>query len=182
MGGMLIDSDSDHERFLVAVHLIKEGPPFLLWDIKFTGRTAIPEAELRQVISLREGEFFDVARARMSFEALTKLCGSHRYIDFTTWPETQVDDNFQRISLVLHLNEQTQYRVGSLEIRGFVPSLETNLRSTVVPGEVFNPQPIETFFKENRPVLPSRGLDNFQIRRDRRTGIVDLTFDLQFCP
>jgi outer membrane protein assembly factor BamA len=91
-----LDGDSDHERFLAAVHVIKEGPQFYLGDIKFTGGTAISEAKLRQVISLRERELFDVARVRKSFEALTKLYGSHGYIDFTAWPETQVDDNFQR--------------------------------------------------------------------------------------
>ena len=81
----------------------------------------------------------------------------------------------------MRLDEQKQFRVGSVEIRGLDPSLEARLRSIVVPGEVFNPQPLETFFKENRPVLPSRGLDNFQIRRNVRMGIVDLTFDPRFC-
>jgi outer membrane protein assembly factor BamA len=176
-----IGGDSDHERFLVTVHVLNEGPQFHLGDIRFTGGTAIPEAELRQLFPLREGEFFDVAQAREGIVALTKLYGSHGFIDFTAIPDTEIDDNLQRISLVIRLEEQKQFRVGSVEIRGLDPSLETRLRSIVVPGEIFDPQTIETFFKENRPVLPPRGLDNFQIRRNVRAGIVDLTFDPRLC-
>jgi outer membrane protein assembly factor BamA len=176
-----IGGDSDRERFLVTVHVLNEGPQFHLGDIRFAGGAAIPEAELRQTFPLREGEFFDVSRVREGIEALTKLYGLRGFIDFTAIPDTEIDDNLQRISLVMRLNEQTQFRVGSVEIRGLDPSLEARLRSIVVPGEVFNPQPIETFFKENRLVLPSGGFDNFQIRRNVRAGIVDLTFDPRFC-
>jgi outer membrane protein assembly factor BamA len=109
------------------------------------------------------------------------LYGLRGFIDFTAIPDTEIDDNLQRISLVMRLAEQKQFRVGSVEIRGLDQSLEARLRAIVVPGEVFNPQPIETFLKENRPVLPSRGFDNFQIRRNVRAGIVDLTFDPRFC-
>jgi outer membrane protein assembly factor BamA len=176
-----IGADSGRERFLVTVHVINEGLQYHLGDIRFTGDTAIPEAELRQTFPLHEGEFFDVARVREGIEALTKLYGSHGYIDFTVTPDTEINDNLQRISLVMLLDPQKQFRVGSVEIQGLGPSLEASLRSIVMPGEVFNPQPIETFLRENRPVLPSRGFDNFQIRRNVRAGIVDLTFDPRFC-
>jgi len=177
-----IGGDSNHERFLVVVHIINEGPQFHLGDIRFMGGTAIPEAELRQVFPLREGEFFSVRQVRAGIEGLTKLYNSHGYVDFTATPETNVDDNLQRISLMMRLDEQTQFRVGSVEIRGLDPSLEARLRSIIVPGEIINMEPITAFFKENRSVLPPRGLDNLEIRRNVRTGIVDLTFDPRSCP
>ena len=177
-----IGGDSDYERFLVAVHVENEGPQFHLGDLQFTGGTTIPEAELRQVFPLREGELFSVERVRAGLVVLTKLYSSHGYIDFTARSETEVDDNLHRISLVLHLDEQRQYRVGTLEIRGLDPSLESRLTSIIVPGEIINYQSIVAFFKENRSVLPSRRLDNFQIRRNPKTGIVDLTFDPRSCP
>jgi len=177
-----IGGDSDRERFLVTVHVINEGPQYHLGDIRFTGDTTISEAELRQTFPLRDGEFFDVARVREGIEALTKLYGSHGYIDFTATPETQVDDNLQRIVLLIHLDEQKQYRVGSVEIRGLEPSLEARLRSIIVPGEVFNPDLLLAFVRESKSVLPPRGIeDNLQIHRNRNTGMVDLTFDPRFC-
>jgi outer membrane protein assembly factor BamA len=176
-----LGSGSNYERFLVADYVINEGPQFHVGNIQFTGGTGILEAELRGVFPLREGEIFSVRQIRAGIEGLTKLYSSQGYLDFTARLDTEIDDNLQRISLVMRLDEQKQFRVGSVEIRGLDPSLEARLRSIVVPGEVFNPQPLETFFKENRPVLPSRGLDNFQIRRNVRMGIVDLTFDPRFC-
>jgi outer membrane protein assembly factor BamA len=176
-----LGGDSNQERFLLAVHIINEGPQFHVGDIQFTGGTGIPETELRRVFPLREGEIFSVRQVRAGIEGLTKLYSSQGYLDFTVRPDTEIYDNLQRISLVMRLDEQKQFHVGSVEIRGLDPSLEARLRSILVPGEVFNPQTLETFFKENRPVLPSRGLDNFQIRRNARMGIVDLTFDPRFC-
>jgi outer membrane protein assembly factor BamA len=175
-----LGSDSNHERFLVAVHVINEGPQFHVGDIQFTGGRGIPEVELRRVFPLHEGEILSVTKVREGIEALTKLYSSQGYLDFTAVPDTVVDDNLQRISLVIRLDEQKQFRVGSVEIRGLDPSLEARLRSILVPGEVFNPQPVTAFLKENRPVLP-RGLDNYQVRRNPRTGIADLTFDPSLC-
>jgi len=177
-----IGGDSDHERFLVTVHVLNEGPQFHLGDIRFTGGTAIPEAELRQTFPLREGEFFSVGQVRAGIAALTKLYSAKGYIDFTAVPETNVDENLQRIDLVMRLDEQRQFRIGSVEIRGLNPGLEASLRSLIVPGETINMGPITAFFKENRSALPSRGLDNFEMRRNVLTGIVDLTFDARTCP
>ena len=175
-----LGGDSSHERFLVAVHVINEGPQFHVGDIQFTGGTGIPEVELRRVFPLREGEIFSVRQVRAGIEGLTKLYSSQGYLDFTAVPDTVADDNLQRISLVVRLDEQKQYRIGSVEIRGLDSSVEARLRSIVVPGEIFNPQPVAAFLTENRPVL-ARGLDNFQVRRNERTGIADLTFDPSMC-
>jgi outer membrane protein assembly factor BamA len=176
-----IGGDSDHELFLVAVHVENEGPQFHLGDIRFTGGLAISEAELRQVFPLREGEIFSVRQVRAGIDALMKLYNSRGYIDSTATVETNIDDNLQRISLVIRLDEQKQFRVGSFEIRGLDVSLEARLRSIIVPGEIIKMEPITAFFKENRSVLPPRGLDNLEMRRNVRTGIVDLTFDPQSC-
>src|ERR1700674_5034615 len=47
-----IGGDSDHERFIVTGYVLNEGPQFHLGDIRFTGGTAIPEVELRQLFPL----------------------------------------------------------------------------------------------------------------------------------
>ena len=50
-----------------------------------------------------------------------------------------------------------------------------------MPGDVVNMDHITAFFKENRSVLPPRALDDLELPRDVRTGIVDVTFDAQSC-
>jgi len=131
---------------------------------------------------MREGELFSVEKVRAGIEALTKLYNSHGYIDFTVVPDTEVDEDLQRISLEMRLDEQKQFRVGSIEIRGLDPNLEVRLRSIIVPGEIINYQSIAAFFKANQAVLPPRALDNLQILRNVRTGIADLTLDPRSCP
>jgi len=177
-----LGTDSDHERFLVVVQVKKEGPQFHLGNLQFTGGTAIPEAELRQVFPLREGEFFSVKQVRAGIEAITKLYGSHGYIDFTAVPDTKVDENLQRIELGMHLDEQKQFRFGTVKIQGIDPGLEAGLRSITVPNEIVNMVLITAFFEENRSVLPPRALDDLELRRNVRTGIADVTFDARSCP
>ncbi len=175
-----IGGDSNIERFVVAVHVLNEGHQYHLGNLKFVEISTIPEAELREVFPLHEGELFSVERIRAGIRALTNLYASHGYLDFTAVPETEIDENLQRISLVMHLDEQRQFRVGTVDIQGLDPVLEAKLRSLLVPGEVFNGPSIDTYFKENRPLIP-RGMDNFEIRRNVRTGIVDLMFDPRLC-
>ena len=118
-------------------------------------------------------------------EALTKLYRFPCPVAISTSqlpPETLVDSNLQRITLVMHLNEQRQYRVGTVNIHGLDPVLEARLRSILVPGEVINIQSIDAFFKENRSILPPRGVENLELRRNPQTGIVDATFSPPLCP
>ena len=176
-----IGRDANSERFVVEVHILNEGPQFHLGSIQFVGGTSIPDAELRDAIPIREGEIFSVKQVRMGIEAVTKLYGAHGYADFTVVPETDVNEQLQRIDLVLKLDEEKQYRVGSFEISGLDPTLEASMRSVAMPGEVFNMNAISTFFKENRSVLPPRALDNLEIQRNVSTGIAELTFDARTC-
>lgn len=174
-----LGGDPNEERFLVGVHVENEGPQFHFGDLRFTGGNAIPQTELREAFPLRGREVFAVSQVRAGLQALTKLYASRGYIDFTASPTTYVDDNLQRVSLSLQLDEGKQYRVGVLEIRGLDPTLEARLRSIVVPGDVFNPEPVVAFIKKNRPAF---GSDNLEIRRNETTGTVDLTPDLRACP
>jgi hypothetical protein len=173
--------DSDHERFLVLVHILNEGPQFHLGNLQFTGGTAFSEADLRQTFALREGEIFSVKQVRAGIEALTKLYGAHGYIDFTAVPDTEVNDDLQRIDLVFKLDEEKQFRVGSFEIRGADPNVEASMKSIAAPGQVFNMGSITAFFKQNSASLPPRALDILEIRRNVSAGIADLTFDARPC-
>jgi len=176
-----IGGDAGRERFIVDVHILNEGPQFHLGTIHFTGDSAIPEGELRAALPMREGEIFNVAHVRAGIEALTKLFNARGYIDFTVVPETAVNENLQRVDLTLGLDQEKQFRVGSVTIRGLDPTLEARLGSIVVPGEIIDYQSIADFFKEYKAVLPPRALENSEFRRNVKTGIVDFTFDPKAC-
>jgi len=172
-----LGGNSNEERVQVTAH-VNEGLRSHLRDIRFVNGTAIPDAELRAVIPMREGGLFNVSLVRSVIEALIKLYGSHGYIDFTAVPDTEIDDNLQRISLVLHLDEQKQYRVGKVEITGLDPKLEARLRAFVRPGEIYNAGAVDDFYEQNRSALPPRVTTaDMQAWRNVDTGFVDLAFD-----
>lgn len=177
-----VGGDSTHERFSVTVH-VDEGLQYRLGGTRFVGETAFPREELRKLIPLREGELFNVARIRESIEALRKMYASKGYIDFVAVPVTEVDDVGRRISLVMEVQEGPQFRVGRVEVFGLDPRMETLLRSKLKPGEPFNPEVVDDFYKENKSVLPADvSPQDMEIYRGVRNGTIDLVFDFRTCP
>jgi hypothetical protein len=177
-----LGGDSLEERFLVKVH-VNEGPQYHLGDLRFTSSApddliAFSESELRSAFPLREGELFNVGVVRKGIEELTQLYGSQGYIDFTVVPDTEIDDHLQRISLVLVLDQQKQFRIRNMDVVGLAAELEALLKSKLKPGDVFNPTVAMDFFEENKAALPP-GLspNKLQVRRNARNGTVDLLFN-----
>lgn len=177
-----LGGDAASERFLVEVRVLNEGPQYHLGNVQFTAGTVFQDWELREALPMREGDIFNVESVRKGIAALTKLYASCGYIDFTAVPDTVIDDDPQRISLIMYLDEQKQYRIGHLDIIGADPTLDARLRSIIIPGAIFDPVGLEDFAKQNLTTLPPRFLDRMEARRNSRTGIVDISFDLSPCP
>ena len=175
-----LGGDSSEQHFRVLVH-IDEGLQYHLGDITFENAKAFSPGELRGLIPLQGGEFFDISKIRLAIELLTKKYDAIGYIDFTAVPEPQVDDKLQRISLVLSFDEQKQYHIGAVNVTGLDAGLEAALRSELVPGDVFNPTVMDDFVKGNRISLSAnlRQEDYLQVKRNTRLGIVDLSFDFR---
>ena len=168
---------SSEERFQVLAH-VDEGLQYHLGDISFAGSTRpFSLTELRNLIPLRDGDLFDVAKIREAIASLTKLYASHGFLDFTATPETQVDDRLQRISLVMSLDEQKQFRIGRIEVSGLDASTEAVLRATFRSGDVFNRELVDRFYQENKTVLPANvSPQDLQVMRNSRSGTADLRF------
>lgn len=179
-----LGQNSSEEHFVVSAH-IDEGRQYYLGEIRFEGVTEFAEAELRGAFQIRDGEIFSVAKVRQGIEALTRLYDSRGYIDFTAAPDTEVDENLQRIDLVIHLDQQPQFRVGKVDIAGLNPTLEAGVRSIVSPGEIFNPYPVAEFLTDHKELLLAlTGLyptDGYNVKRNFKAGIADLTFDFRGC-
>jgi outer membrane protein assembly factor BamA len=119
---------------------------------------------------------------RAGMEALKKLYFTKGYIDFTSELDTDLDDDLQRIALTMKLAEEKPFRVSKVDIAGISPSLESELRAVLVPGQIFNGAALETFYDRNASVLPFHFGDATQFLRDVKTSTVDLLFDFRPCP
>jgi len=162
------------------------GPQYRTGDIRIESAdsryplTISPEI-MRGLIPLQRGELFSTERVRTGLENLGRVYGREGYVDMTPEPETQVDEERGTIDLVVRIDQQAQYRVGSIEFLG-VDSMtrEKLIESLPKPGEVFDTTKLNEFFKANRAILPSdASRDDVSVRRDLKT--VAILFDFRTC-
>jgi outer membrane protein assembly factor BamA len=184
----ILRKDSAGEHVSIIVH-VDEGARYRLGSIQF--RSSDPDVplafsleELRKLIPMSEGDIFAADKIRMSLDALKRLYGSQGYIDFVVMPITEIDDGPEhRISIVMELDQEKQYRLSKIEVLGPNPAIETLLKSKLKPGDIFNPEAIENLLKENESVLPPDiSPKDVELRRNVKNGTVDLRFNFQTCP
>jgi len=139
---------------------------------------------LRGLIPLQRGEPFSTARVRTGFENLTLAYARQGYVDATPEPETQVDEERRTVDLVVKIDQQVQYRVGTIEFLG-VDNMTREKLSESLPkhGDVFDSTKLNEFLKVNRASLPSdASRDDVSVRRDPKARTVAILFDLRTCP
>ena len=143
---------------------------------------AIPPEVLRSLIPLHRGELFSVARIRLGLENIGRAYGREGYVDMTPEPDTAVDNDLQTIDLVIKIDQQVQYRVGSIELLGVnAATREKLIESLPKPGEILDMTKLEEFFKVNRTILPpDASRDDVAVERHNET--VRIVFDLRVCP
>ena len=179
----LLRSDSAGEHVLVIVH-VDEGAQYRLGSIQFRSSDpdvplAFPTEDLRKLIPMNTGDIFSAEKIRESLDSLKLLYGSNGYIDFVAEPLTDIDDSpDHRISLVMELDQQKQYRLGKIEVLGPNPVVETFLKSKLRPGDVYNWKAVENLVKENEAVLPpNTSPQDLELNRNVKNGTVDLRFN-----
>jgi hypothetical protein len=84
--------------------------------------------------------------------------------------------------VVFKIDEDRQYRVGSVEVLGLDRKISDRVpQMKLKPGDVFNPQFVKDFYEDNKSVLPaqvSRG-ENTEIRQHSTDGTVNIVFDFR---
>jgi outer membrane protein assembly factor BamA len=139
---------------------------------------------LRGLIPLQRGELFSVEKVRSGLQNLALAYGREGYVDMTPEPDTEVDEGRKTIDLVVKIDQQVQYRVGSIEILGVnAVTRERLMESLPKPGEVFDSTKLDEFFKVNRTTLsPDVSRDDVNVERDNRMRTVRILFDWRVCP
>ncbi len=184
----IVRKDSAGEHVLVIIH-VDEGPQYRLGAIRFQSSDpdeplAFRSEELRKLIPMSQGDIFSAEKIREGLDALKRLYGSEGYIDFVAEPLTDIDDGPEhRISLVMELSQEKQYRVGKVEVFGSNPAIEMFLKSKLKPGDIFGSRTIEKFLRENKAALPPDiSPEDFQFHRNVKNGTVNVRLNVQTCP
>jgi outer membrane protein assembly factor BamA len=182
--------EADDAKISVAAAIsAAAGPQYRAGDIRIQSTDgAFPlemSAEgLRDLIPLQRGELFDVEKVRAAVRSLTLAYVRRGYVDMTAEPDLQIDEVHNTIDMVLKIDRQTEYRVGSIEFLGVNAVTRENLmKSLPKPGDLFDGTRLEEFFKVNQAILPPDvSRDDVNVKRDPKSKTVAILFDFRTCP
>jgi outer membrane protein assembly factor BamA len=165
------------------------GPQYWMGEMRIEstdGRSPlIIRAEaLRNLIPIQRAEVFDVEKLRTGLHNITVAYAREGYVDMTPEPDFAIEDDCKIINVAIKIDQQVQYRVGSVEFLGANAVTREKLKESFLkPGDVFDQTRLEEFFKVNRAILPAdTTTDDVQITRDGKTKTVAISFDLRTCP
>lgn len=138
---------------------------------------------LKAVFPLRPGDIFNVTRIRKSLEEYRDLYSSMGFINCTTIPETEIDDDRRIIDLTLELDTGKQFFVHRIEFLGNTSTRDKVIRREVLldEGAVFNSRRWEMsvlrlnqlgYFEELKP-------EDAEVQQNASEGTVDLTLKVK---
>jgi outer membrane protein assembly factor BamA len=176
-----------NEKLYVLIVTMASGPKYKLGTIHFASATDTPiifaEPLLRRQFQLQEGEPFDISKIREGLETMSKLYSSKGYIDFSSEPDSTIDEKRSRINLIIKVDEHKPYSISKMEILGLNPRVQDQLKMPQEIGEAFNYALWERFFEESKEQLPPEAVFNKirQISRNTATSTVEISLDFRPC-
>ena len=160
---------------------IEEGEKFKLKAITFKNNKAIQNtALLRSLFPIKDGETFDTEKIQKGIQNLTKAYGEIGYINFTSVPETEIDEEHRLLTLNVDVDEGKPFFVRRIEFQGNVTTRDRVIRRELLvqEGQVFNSRLWElsvlrlnqlNYFDQLKPE------DDTEKKINEKDGTVDLT-------
>jgi outer membrane protein insertion porin family len=164
---------------------VEEGDRYHLKEITFSGgKHGFNEKALRRLFPMKDGEIFSTAQVRKGLEALRKAYGQYGYINFSSVPDTEIDDDKKLITLKIDLDEGKQYFVRRIEFQGNTTTRDKVIRRelAIEEGGLYNTAAWETsllrlnqlqYFEQLKPEEAT------DVKRNDQEGYVDLTLKLR---
>lgn len=141
------DVSIDRERARVTVTInVVEGPQYRIADIKITGVSLVPEAEVRRLMKVKPGDIYSRAKIRESVSQITDLYSAIGRASADISPKTEQLPDANRVNLLMEINEGPEVYVERINIVGNVRSQDKILRREIpmAEGDLFTLQKLET--------------------------------------
>ena len=164
---------------------IEEGDRYRLGTITFKNNKAITSQKaLRSLFPIKDGDLFNIEMIRKGLENLRKGYGELGYINFTSVPDTHIDDEKKLVSLEIDVDEGKQFYVRRIEFTGNTTTRDKVIRRelAVEEGGLYNSR------LWDMSILRLNQLSYFdqikseqdtEIHRNEAQGTVDLTLKLR---
>jgi outer membrane protein insertion porin family len=173
-------------QFIALSVQVDEGSRYNLGGIAFKNNKAISNVDaLRGLFPIADGEIFSREKIATGLENLKKAYGELGYINFTSVPDTKVDDENNLVSLDMDMDEGKQFRVSSFDVLGLDDSVRTALLkdSPVKPGQVFRKRDFDAFLEKHISLLnfhPDEA-GHVDTRMDEHAGTIAITINAAPC-
>jgi len=165
---------------------VEEGKQYHLNKINFVGVKLFktPDALMRPLFQMQEGDVFSTAKLRKGMENLRKLYGEFGYIDFVPEPVPEPLPGSNKIDLTFNVDEGKQFFVRRIDFSGNTTTRDKVIRRELLvdEGDIFNTRLWEI------SILRLNQLGYFEqlkeneaatINRDTKTNTVDLTLKVK---
>ncbi len=167
--------------------LVDEGQQYRLREITFKNNRAISNTRaLRNLFPTKDGDVFSRKEIAKGLENLSKAYGQVGYVNFTSIPNTGIDDERELIDLDIDVDEGKQFYVSSVNVLGLGEGAPHNTTEDLLlkPGDVYNQRLADLFVENHASLLPTDASPNsgIHLRPDEKSGMVAVTFDFRRCP
>jgi len=167
---------------------IEEGEQYRMGKLTF--RSADPDqglvfkaAALERIFPLHQGDIFSTSKIRKALENYKKLYGDYGYIDFTSEPQTNVNDATKTVDVTMVLDQGKQFFVRRIEFTGNTTTRDKVIRRELLldEGQVYNNRLWELsilrlnqlgYFDTIKP-------ENAELKRNVKAGTVDIRLKLK---
>ncbi len=165
---------------------VEEGKQYHLNTINFVGVKLFktPDALMRPLFQMQQGDVFSTAKLRKGMENLRKLYGEFGYIDFVPEPVPEPIPGTDKIDLTFNVDEGKQFFVRRIDFSGNTTTRDKVIRRELLvdEGDIFNTRLWEI------SILRLNQLGYFEqlkeneaatINRDTKTNTVDITLKVK---
>jgi outer membrane protein assembly factor BamA len=170
------------EQIRVTVH-VEEGQQYRLKEISFENNRAIPNPSImRSLFPINDGDIFDRSAIVKGQDNMIWMYRQYGYIDSTTAPRTEYDEEARTVSVLIHIDEGKQFYVSAIRLRGAGDDVLED--SLLQPGDVYNQRLANLFIQEHSPSSPAEGSPESRVhlQPNPRLSTVAITYDLRPCP
>ena len=172
---------------------VNEGPAYSWAKSEWSGNQVLSAKELDDALGMKPGEVANGKKFDKGLKEVEKAYGKHGHIQVHMNPEPEFDDAAPNVTFKIAVNEGPQYRMGTVEFKGFSSDYSAALgkRWALKSGEVYDQSYAGRFFRTGAVEIMSRiakerqsqgkPLPNIPIREipNRQTLIVNLVIELK---
>jgi outer membrane protein assembly factor BamA len=178
-----LTSNPASRRIALSFH-VNEGLQYSLGEITFKNNKAISDVvALRGLFPINDGDIISREKIAEGLENLRRAYGDRGYINFTSVPNTQFDDERKSISLDIDVDEGKQFHMGNLNIVGLdEPARQEILKDFPIKrGQVYDGRLFESFMLQHPSISAPDDPNRIFRQLNERAATVAVTLDARPC-